>query len=188
MTVERTIFQKGCKMKKIIILAACLASATWATDFSQINTEELIKMRGSVPVEERSAFRDEMQKRMQTMTPEQRQQFMQRSPGKGQNMGKGMGMGMGKGMNAQKNKGMRNRPTFATYDLDNDGKITQQEFNTAHAKRMKQKANEGKILKNAGNAPTFESIDTDKDGTVSPTEFTAHQMNQRKAKQMPRYQ
>jgi len=111
---------------------------------------------------------------MQTMTPAQRQQFAQSAPGKGQ----GMGQGMGKDMNSPRGQGMgmQNRPTFATYDINSDGKITSQEFTNGQAKRMKQKADEGKMLRNAGNAPTFASIDTNSDGTVTAVEFDAHQM------------
>lgn len=158
-------------MKKVIILIALLASASWAVDFSQISTEELMNMRGTISVNEQPAFRAEMQKRMQTMTPVQRQQFMQSSPGRGQ--------GMDKGMNSQKGqgKGIQNRPTFATYDLNNDGKITQKEFYDGQAKRMTQKADEGKMMRNAGKAPTFESIDANSDGIVTATEFSTHQTN-----------
>jgi len=159
-------------MKKVIILAL-LASATWAIDFSQMSTEELMSMRGTVSVNERPAFRTEMQKRMQTMTPAQRQQFMQSSPGKGQGMGKGMNSQRGQGMGSNK----KNKPTFTTYDLNNDGKITQKEFNDGQAKRMTQKSDEGNMMRNAGNAPTFESIDTNSDGVVTATEFNTHQTN-----------
>ncbi len=44
----------------------------------------------------------------------------------------GMGLGQGRG-------GMQNRPTFASYDLNRDGKITQDEFNTARTERMKKR-------------------------------------------------
>ena len=71
---------------------------------------------------------------------------------------------------------MMNRPTFANFDLNGDGKLTSKEFYDAQAKRMQAKAAEGRMMKNAGNAPTFESIDTDKNGVVTPEEFQAHQM------------
>ncbi len=163
-------------MKKFIILTL-MASAAWAVDYSQISTEELMNMRGTISVNDRSAFRVEMQKRMQTMTPTQRQQFMQSSPGKGQGMGKGMNFQRGQGMGKNKSKGIQNRPTFMTYDLNNDGRITQKEFYDGQAKRMTQKADEGKMMRNVGNAPTFESIDTNSDGAVAPTEFNTHQTN-----------
>jgi hypothetical protein len=164
-------------MKKVIILTALLASATWAVDFSQMSTEELMNMRGTISVNERPAFRAEMQKRMQTMTPTQRQQFMQSSPGRGQGMSKGMTSQRGQGMGGNKGKGIQNRPTFTTYDLNSDGKITEKEFYDGQAKRMTQKADEGKMMRNVGKAPTFESIDSNSDGTVTPAEFDTHQMN-----------
>ncbi len=85
----------------------------------------------------------------------------------------GMGQGKGRG-------GMQNRPTFATLDLNSDGKITQEEFTQAQAARMTQRANEGRQMKNAGNAPTFESIDSNGDQVVTPDEFSAFQMNHRR--------
>ena len=163
-------------MKKVIILTALLASATWAVDFSQMSTEELMNMRGTISVNEQSTFRAEMQKRMQTMTPAQRQELMQR-PAKAQGMGKGMQSQRSQGMGRNKGKGRQNRPTFATYDLNSDGKITQKEFYDGQAERMTQKANEGKMMRNVGKAPTFESIDANSDGTVTPAEFDTHQMN-----------
>ena len=154
-------------MKKLVLLAV-LATAAWSVDFSQMSTEELMKLRGTLSPSERPAFRAEMQKRMQSMSPAQRQQMMQ---GRGKGMqGQGMGRGMG--------KGMQNRPTYADYDLNGDGKITQKEFYDAQAARMNKKASEGKMMKHAGNAPTFESIDTDRNGVISQKEFTVHQQKQ----------
>ena len=163
-------------MKKVIILTALLASAALAADYNQMSTEELMSMRGTISVNEQPAFRAEMQKRMQTMTPAQRQELMQR-PAKAQGMGKGMNSQRGQGMNRNKGKGRQNRPTFASYDLNNDGEITKKEFYDGQAERMTQKADEGKMMRNAGKAPTFESIDANRDGTVTPAEFDTHQMN-----------
>lgn len=147
-----------------------LASVAWAADFSHMSTEEMMKMRGSVPVDDRPAFREEMQKRMQSMTPEERQQYMQTK--------KGMGTGMGK-----TGKGSccgRMQPTFEEYDLNSDGKITQSELEEARAKRMSQKAKEGKMLRNAGKAPAFADMDKNKDGALNKEEFQLHQMEQMK--------
>ena len=163
-------------MKKVIILTALLASAALAVDYSQISTEELMSMRGTISVNEQPAFRAEMQKRMQTMTPAQRQELMQR-PANAQGMGKGMNSQRGQGVGRNKGKGIQNRPTFATYDLNNDGKITEKEFYDGQAKRMTQKADEGKMMRNVGKAPAFTSIDANSDGVVTPVEFDTHQMN-----------
>lgn len=153
-------------MKRSIIIAL-LVSGVWAADFSQMSTEEMMKMRGSVPVDDRPAFQQEMQKRMQSMSMEERQKYMQK---------KGMGMGM----TGKRNCGMRMQPTFEEYDLNSDGKITQSELDEARAKRMSQKAKEGKMLRNAGKAPAFSDMDKNKDGSLSPEEFQQHQMEQMK--------
>jgi len=180
-------------MKRVLI-ATLLASAVFATDFSQMSTDALVKMRGTVSPSERTAFQTEMQKRMQTMTPAQRQQLMQTAPGqgKGRGMGAGQGQGIGKGMKCgqgkcgsgmagQKGQGMQNRPAFGSYDANGDGKISPKEFADAQAKHMSQKASEGKMMKNAGNAPKFEDVDTNHDRAIDTTEFQRHQqMQQRK--------
>lgn len=84
-------------MKKIIAIAI-LATAIWAVDFTGYTTEQLIDMRGTVPVQDRADFRAEMQKRIQTMTPQERQLFMQ-SKQKRSGIGRGAGgTGQGGGM------------------------------------------------------------------------------------------
>jgi len=154
-------------MKKFVLIAL-LATAAWSVDYSQMSTEELMKLRGTLSPSERPAFRAEMQKRMQTMSPQQRQQMMQ---------GRGMGKGMGQGR-----KGMQNRPSYADFDLNHDGKVTQKEFYDARAARMTQRAKEGKPMKNAANAPTFETIDSNGDGVISESEFNTFRMQRMQAK------
>ena len=143
-------------MKKLLMMGL-LASGVWATDFSQMSTEEMMSMRGSVPVAERTAFRAEMQKRMQRMNDDE--------------WGKYMGQGMG----ANRNKSMQMQPTFKEYDLNNDGKITPSELEDARAKRMSQNAEEGKMLRNAKNAPAFTDMDKNKNGSLDQEEFGLHQ-------------
>ena len=101
-----------------------------------MSMEEMMNMRGNVPMDQREDFRKEMQKRMQSMSPEERQKYKGM---RGQGMGQGKGMGMGMGQNC-----IKNQPTFAEFDLNNDGAITQKELEEARAKRMSQKAKEGK--------------------------------------------
>ena len=154
-------------MKRLIIIGL-LISGAWAADFSHMSTEEMMNMRGSVPVDDRPDFRQEMQKRMQNMTPEERQKYK----GKDQCNGK-------KGQGTRKNCCMsKQQPTFDQYDLNNDGKITPEEFEEARAKRMSQKAKEGKMLRNAGNAPAFSDMDKNKDGSLNQEEFRLHQTEQ----------
>ena len=150
---------------KRLALIALLVSATWAVDFSQMSTQELMNMRGSISAAERPAFKAEMQKRMRAMSPQERQQMMQRAKSGG----------MGK-------RGMNNRPDFSSFDKDGNGKLSQQEFYDAQAGHMAQKANEGKMMKNAANAPTFEMIDSNNDGAISPEELSKYQ--QKKMQQM----
>jgi len=161
-------------MKRLIIMAL-LASGAWAADFSHMSTEEMMNMRGTVPVDDRPTFQQEMQKRMQSMTPQERQKYK----GMGQGMGMGQGSGMGMGM---KQNCMNNQPTFEQYDLNNDGKITQSELEEARAKRMSQNAKEGKMQRNAGNAPAFATMDTNKDGILDKEEFRLHKIEQMKMK------
>jgi Ca2+-binding EF-hand superfamily protein len=156
-------------MKRLIIIGL-LASAAWAVDFSHMSTEEMMKMRGSVPVDDRPAFREEMQKRMQSMSMEERQKYMQTK-----------GMGMGKGMMAGGKNCMKNMPMFEDYDLNNDGKITQSELEEAREKRMSKKSKEGKMLRNAKYAPAFADMDKNKDGSLNKEEFRMHKMEQMKS-------
>ena len=80
-------------------------------------------------------------------------------------------------------KGMgKNMPSFADFDLNDDGAITETEFNEARAARIAKRAQEGRQMKNLANAPSFDDIDTDDDGSVSPDEFGAHQAEHRKNK------
>lgn len=60
-----------------------------------------------------------------------------------------------------------------------DGKIVEQEFNEAHAKRMSQMAAEGRQMKHVGEMPGFSDIDTNDDGVISEEEFAAHQAEHR---------
>lgn len=161
-------------MKRLIIIGL-LASAAWAADFSHMSTDEMMKMRGSVPVDDRPAFREEMQKRMQNMSMEDRQKYMQTK-----GMGMGQGAGMGKGMMSGGKNCMKNMPMFEHYDLNSDGKITKSELEEARAKRMSQKAKEGKMMRHAKYAPDFADMDKNNDGSLDQEEFRMHKMEQMK--------
>ena len=64
-------------------------------------------------------------------------------------------------------------PPFAYFDLDGDGKITEQEFNAARAKRMDERARQGYRLGNAHRHPAFGQLDRDADGYLAPEEMYA---------------
>ncbi|MDJ0748699.1 MAG: EF-hand domain-containing protein [Woeseiaceae bacterium] len=66
-------------------------------------------------------------------------------------------------------------PAYAELDANADDVVTAEEFYAFRAKRMSERAAEGRKLKNAQNAPTFEDLDLDGDGNLSAEEFSAHQ-------------
>lgn len=99
------------------ILAGSLLTATLAfaaTDYSAMTNEELAAKRGSMKqstIEERNAFQNEWQNRVQKMTKEEKQKFLgqpenasrdgsgqKNSQGQGMGGGMGSGSGMGGGM------------------------------------------------------------------------------------------
>jgi hypothetical protein len=70
-------------------------------------------------------------------------------------------------------------PAFADFDLNKDGKITEEEFNEARAARIADRAQKGYPMRGMGNAASFADIDTNRDGTLSPAEFATHQATHR---------
>jgi hypothetical protein len=66
-------------------------------------------------------------------------------------------------------------PSFADFDLNKDGRITEEEFNEARAARIADRAQKGYPMRGMGNAASFADIDTNRDGVLSPAEFSAHQ-------------
>jgi len=64
-------------MKKLSLVAMVLGLglAYGATDFSQMTTEELLELRGKVAVEDREAFRDELQSRLSQLSPEEKEKL-----------------------------------------------------------------------------------------------------------------
>lgn len=73
----------------------------------------------------------------------------------------------------------RNMPTFESFDLNNDGFLTESELNEARAIRMEGKADQGKMMKNSGNQTEFSDMDANGDGKVSKEEFAANRMKKR---------
>ena len=150
-------------MRKIVLAVGFLAVSLMATDFSQLTTEELTALRGTVAVEDRADFRVEMQSRMATMTPDEQLAF--------RNSRQGTGVG------GQGQMGM-NRPSFSDFDVDNDGTISQAELETGRADRVAKHLDEGRLAQNIANAPEFATLDTNGDGAVDTTEFQTHQTAQ----------
>lgn len=81
-------------MKKLIIAMFLAGMSLMAVDYSQLTFEQLNALRGTVAVEDRDAFRAEMQRRVQEMTPEQQAAFMEsRQASKGLGLRDGSGAG-----------------------------------------------------------------------------------------------
>jgi len=116
-------------MRRILIILVVafgiLSGNAFAEDYSQYTTEELANMRGTLQdasQEERDAFRAEWQKRLQDMTPEERQEYTgrpenarsqpsaDRMQGSGNAQGRGgYGKGAGRGFGRGFGKGRRGR-------------------------------------------------------------------------------
>jgi Ca2+-binding EF-hand superfamily protein len=75
-----------------------------------------------------------------------------------------------------------NAPSFAYFDTNLDGKITQAELEEGRANRHAQMAKEGRMLRNAQNAPSFSELDANGDGFITKEEFAAHQKAMRGTK------
>jgi len=67
------------------------------------------------------------------------------------------------------------QPGFSKFDLNSDGKITKSELDEARTQRMKQRADDGRMLRNAGERHSFKQIDINKNGFISKEEFILHE-------------
>jgi Ca2+-binding EF-hand superfamily protein len=83
---------------------------------------------------------------------------------------KGTGMGAGRA---------GNMPSFSEFDRNSDGVLHQQEFEQARVRRIRQRSEQGRMMRNLHNAPSFTDLDTNRDGVVSAQEFTSAQAKHR---------
>ncbi len=67
--------------------------------------------------------------------------------------------------------------SFSTYDMDNSGGISQQEFTTIRKQHREAIKASGRLGRGASYAPSFEAIDTDHNGQISAAELAAMQAN-----------
>ncbi len=63
-------------------------------------------------------------------------------------------------------------PSFAEFDTDGDGFLSQAEFDTGRANRHAAMAKKGQPMKGMSTAPSFSDVDVDADGRISPDEFS----------------
>ncbi|MGD8345928.1 MAG: EF-hand domain-containing protein [Lysobacterales bacterium] len=64
-------------------------------------------------------------------------------------------------------------PGFADFDTDGDGFVSEEEFLTQRAERMKARAEAGGKMKGQASAPSFGEIDSNGDGKLDEAEFVA---------------
>ncbi len=64
-------------------------------------------------------------------------------------------------------------PSFEQFDADGDGFVSEEEFVTFRAARMKERAEAGHKMRGAAKAPPFSDIDAIGDGKLDRDEFTA---------------
>ncbi|EGV18083.1 EF-hand domain-containing protein [Thiocapsa marina] len=67
--------------------------------------------------------------------------------------------------------------TFSAFDLDGDGIVTEQEFDTAQSQRMAERAAQGAPIRGAANAPAFSDFDMNGDGRMTTEEFATVQQS-----------
>ncbi len=60
-------------MKRLVLAAILAAGVLNATDFTTMTTEELVAARGTIAIDERDAFKEELQSRVSLMSTEEKE-------------------------------------------------------------------------------------------------------------------
>lgn len=84
------------------------------------------------------------------------------------------------GMNKGQSRGPDNPmqpPVYSQLDLDNNGRITETEFNQFRADRIAQRSGKGRHFKGLNENHRFAVMDQNADGVVTEQEFLAHKNN-----------
>ncbi len=77
---------------------------------------------------------------------------------------------------------------FEEFDVNGDGGISQEEFDTIHAQRIQQRAEAGFPMRNLDNAPGFADIDANGDGRLSQEELQKYHRERMETRQQNRSQ
>lgn len=77
---------------------------------------------------------------------------------------------------------------FNSFDVDNNGVITSEEFYKVRDERMTQMAQQNMPMKNASNAPMFEQMDKNKDGNLTKEEFNQFRVDRMQNNRMNKSQ
>ena len=72
---------------------------------------------------------------------------------------------------------------FAAYDKDNNGLVSENEFNAVRGERMSTRAAEGRPMRGAASAPSFLEFDTNGNGQLTQDELAAGQKAQMEKRQ-----
>ncbi|MFA5233283.1 MAG: hypothetical protein WC390_02705 [Sulfurimonas sp.] len=75
--------------------------------------------------------------------------------------------------------GGRDMPKFESFDLNSDGTLTEDELNEAREKRVQERKDDGRMLRNAKEHYEFSRMDANEDGVVNKQEFLDHQTRRR---------
>ena len=75
--------------------------------------------------------------------------------------------------------------SFADFDTNGDGIITEQEFVDARNKRIAERAGEGRPMRGLAQAEEFKTIDTNGDGHLTREEFDMHQRRHMQTRPLP---
>lgn len=81
---------------------------------------------------------------------------------------------------ASAQNGGRDMPKFESFDLNSDGTLTENELDEAREKRVKERQEEGRMLRNAKEHYEFSRMDSNEDGVVNKQEFLDHQTRRRR--------
>jgi hypothetical protein len=91
--------------KTILITAVAMSISLFGADYASMSTDQLMNMRGTLSAAEHPAFSEELQKRVQNMSDEEKAKYNVGRGLGGSPRGGGMGQGAGRGMMPQDGSG-----------------------------------------------------------------------------------